>query len=117
MTITVRAYEDSDYEMLASWWQGWKWPPVIKDWLPPTGAICSYDDIDIFAGFLVQTNISAAIIEWVVSNPNQKEGRKECKEMLLHMLCDVAKGLGYSSVFIFAESNHLLKTCQRFSHS
>lgn len=113
MAAEIRLYTKADYPMLSEWWRGWKWPPVIEDWLPPLGAICSCDGKDVFAGFLVQTDISAAIIEWVVSNPAEKQNREECKTMLLDFLCHAAQAKGYSSVFVLTPSQHLIRSCEK----
>jgi hypothetical protein len=112
VTIQIRPYDDSDYDMLTDWWRAWKWQPIDKGYLSKIGAVCSFEEKDCFAGFLIETNTSFALIEWVISNRFQKSGREECKAALIDFLCHVAKGLGYSAVFVMTPSKNLIKTCQ-----
>lgn len=97
-TITFRPIVDGDYEMLSQWWTDWKWKPVPKDMLPmDTGILVMADERPVCAGFIYKTNSSICWIDWIISDKNytDKESRSECLSLLLHLLCDVAKEMGY----------------------
>jgi len=102
MNFNIRAYKQSDYEILSSWWRGWSWPLVPKECLPQTGYIID----DLCAGFLYKTDSSIAWMEWIISNPKaDKFVRGEALDVLIVSLIEKAKEQGFSS--IFTSSNKL----------
>jgi hypothetical protein len=112
MAISVRMFKEEDYAQIVKWWEWWKWQAVPLDHLPKIGAIVSFNDVDVCAGWLYQTDSKIALLEWVVSNPQAKQGRGECLSALIDELCVAAKSLGFDSVITIAKNAHLLKRLQ-----
>jgi hypothetical protein len=112
MELTVRALQESDWDILQSWWKWWRWPEMSRDLLPLNGLgglmVCK-GDIPIAAGFLYLTNSNVTILDWIISNPEYKEpNRKEALTLLVDSFEDVAKVNGYSIIFSFTRNKSLI---------
>ena len=64
--ITTRDYRDSDYLDVVTWWESWKFTPLLKEILPDTGAITLVDGVPMFAAWLYLTNSCIHCITWFV---------------------------------------------------
>lgn len=119
MEFNIRNLIEKDYETLKVWWENWRgWgtaPP--KDFLPGNGTsgfIVEKDDIGVVAGFLYTTNSKAAILEWVISNPEYKnKDRKEALELLIKGAENVANSSGYRYMFTITGNQHLINTHEK----
>ena len=112
MELKARALQESDWEILCSWWKWWRWPEVSKDLLPANGLgglmICK-DDVPIVAGFLYLTNSKGALLDWIVSNPEYKENDRSLAIKLLIDSCEeLAKMNGYNIIFTFTRNKSLM---------
>jgi len=88
-----------DYSKLVEWWEKWKWTPLAQSSLPDNGeggVMISNEGVDICAGFLYLTNSDFGWIEFIVSNPDEKnkEIRKEALTLLIDTLSKLAKDRG-----------------------
>ena len=85
MKLNIRRIEDQDYSTLKKWWDAWpEWQAPPKTFLPDTGFIVEKNDISIVAGYIYMTNSKAALLEWVISNPDYRESdRKDAIELLI----------------------------------
>jgi hypothetical protein len=112
MELTVRALQESDWDILQSWWKWWRWPEMNRDLLPLNGLgglmICK-GDIPVIAGFLYLTNSKGALLDWIVSNPEYKEKDRKTALILLIDSCEeVAKSNGYNIIFSFTRNKSLI---------
>jgi hypothetical protein len=121
MELKVRALEESDLEILQSWWKAWKWPEVNRDTLPANGLgglMIHKDDTPIISGFLYLTNSNIAWIEWIISNPQYRDkDRKQALRLLITSLEDVAIKQGYKSIFTVVKNNSLIKAHKDLGYS
>ena len=70
--MTIRQYEETDYQDLVHWWQARKdWQPINKELLPQCGVIVEQADKKLAALFVYQDNTTPfAMLEWIVTNPD-----------------------------------------------
>lgn len=98
--MTGRAYNDSDYSELEQWYRLRGVEPVMS-LFPKVGFIVP----GVAAGFLMQTDTSACILEPFIANPNtNKAQRHEALSVILYDLTEAARDLGYSHVYGFSTS-------------
>lgn len=70
--MQVRRFDlENDYNILLSWWAGWRTKYIPRDMLPPVGFISDYA-----AAFVLETVGVAAFIETLVNNPSAKKDRR-----------------------------------------
>jgi len=83
MKLNILALKENDYEdILCKWWRDWRWNPPKRDFLPEngTGGFIVYDgDVPVCAGFMYTTNSKAAWCDWIISNMEYKDRKKEKK--------------------------------------
>ena len=109
MEFNIRRLEESDYETLVKWWDWWRWEAPPQDFLPDTGFIVEKNNIGVVAGFVYMTNSKAALLEWVISNPEYRESdRKDAITLLIQATENVLKGQGIKHVFSFVRHKNLL---------
>jgi hypothetical protein len=112
MELQARSLEESDWDILQSWWKWWRWPEMSRDVLPLNGlgGLMIYKGtIPIVAGFLYLTNSNGAILDWIISNPEYKENDRKTALMLLIDSCEeVAKINGYNIIFSFTKNKSLI---------
>lgn len=115
MELNIRRLEDGDWETLCSWWEAWpKWVNPPKDYLPDngTGGLMVYKhNTPIVAGFIYYTNSKAALLEWIVSNPDYREkDRKQAIEFLIKAAEEVCIANGVKYMFSVCRDKHLINT-------
>ena len=112
--LVFRPLIDSDYETICSWWKWWRWPILPKDFLPNNGTgglMIEKNNIPIVSGFLLITNSSWALLEWIVSNPKYRDkDRQEAIELLINNIEKVCKQMNIKHMFSVAKNKHLLNT-------
>lgn len=108
----IRLLQDNDYTTLVKWWNFWKFPAPLKEYLPEegkSGIIVYKEEIEICAGFLFFTNSKMAWLEFIVSNPEYKEkDRKEAICFLISELTHIAKSKGFKIVFTSVKNKSLI---------
>jgi len=115
MELNIRRLQDDDWETLCSWWDAWpEWVNPPKDYLPDngTGGLMVYKhNTPIVAGFIYYTNSKAALLEWIVSNPDYREDdRKQSIELLIKAAEEVCKANGIKYMFSIGRSKPLIET-------
>ena len=118
--LIPRYLEESDWDTLKEWWD--YWPGVkapSKDFLPDNGTggiMIEENGTPIIACFIYQTNSNAAMLEWLISNPNYrgKKRRDRALEALIISSEAVIKNMGYKNVFTMLRSRKLMNLRERF---
>jgi len=114
MEFNIRRLVESDYETLVKWWKGWKWPPVPKTFLPDTGFIVEKNKIGVVACYVYMTNSKAALLEWVISNPEYRESdRKDAITLLIQAVEHVLSEQGIKHVFTIGRNKHLINVHEK----
>jgi len=110
MKFNVKRLEESDYETLCKWWKWWRWSPPPLTFLPETGFMVLKEENKIAACYVYLTNSKAALIEWVVSNPEYKEkDRKEALATLIMVVEEVLRQQDIKHVMTMSRHPSLLK--------
>jgi hypothetical protein len=110
MKFNIRRLEESDYETLVDWWKWWRWTAPPKTFLPDTGFIVEKDSIGIVACYVYMTNSKAALMEWVVSNPQYRnKDRKEAIKFLMQVVEKLLKDRGIIHLMTMGRHPSLLK--------
>jgi hypothetical protein len=114
MELNIRPLTLEDYDtILVGWWNGWRWSEVpSRDILPQNGkgGIIVYDgDVPVCAGFIYTTNSSIAWIDWIVSNPEYRDYRKECIQYLIDTLTNICQNLGCKFAYTLFTGTYLEK--------
>ena len=102
MKFNVRNLTENDYETLVEWWDWWPgWVAPPKTFLPETGLMVTKNDINVAACYYYLTNSKAALIEWVISNPQYRDkDRTEALATLIMVAEEVLKIQGLSLIHI-----------------
>ena len=110
MELNIRRLNDEDYSTLVKWWDAWpEWQAPPKTFLPDTGFIVEKNNIGIVAGYVYMTNSKAALLEWIVSNPEYRESdRKDAITLLIQAVERVLKDQGIKHVFTIGRHKSLI---------
>jgi len=110
MELNIRRLNGEDYSTLVKWWDAWpKWQAPPKDFLPDTGFIVEKNNIGIVAGYVYMTNSKAALLEWIISNPEYRESdRKDAITLLIQAVERVLKDQGIVHVFTIGRNKSLI---------
>tara|TARA_R100001510_G_C7653654_1_gene211978 strand:- start:3271 stop:3666 length:396 start_codon:yes stop_codon:yes gene_type:complete len=109
MEFNIRRLKESDYTTISKWWETWKWPVLPKTFLPDTGFIVEKNNIGIVSGYVYMTNSKAALLEWIVSNPEYRESdRKDAITLLIQAVERVLKDQGIKHVFTIGRHKSLI---------
>lgn len=94
--MICREYNESDYEMLKTWWKAYDIPPIPEPLLSKRGYIVCDCDFPVFAGFLYKDDTSAlGMLGWIVGNKEAtKEQRHAAFPELIKHIENVAKQIG-----------------------
>ena len=121
MQLNIRMLKDSDWNTLVEWWSAWPdWVAPAKDFLPDNGKggfIVEKNNIPIVAGFLYTTNSKAALLEWIVSNPEyREEDRLKAIELLIKGAENVCKEQDIKYIFSIGRNKHLINTHKKLGY-
>ena len=110
MELNIRRLNDEDYSTLVKWWDAWpEWQAPPKTFLPDTGFIVEKNNIGIVAGYVYMTNSKAALLEWIISNPEYKESdRKDAITLLIQAVERVLSDQGIRHVFTIGRHKSLI---------
>tara|TARA_R100001440_G_scaffold26956_1_gene44350 strand:+ start:7345 stop:7740 length:396 start_codon:yes stop_codon:yes gene_type:complete len=109
MEFNIRRLKKSDYTTISKWWKAWKWPVLPKTFLPDTGFIVEKNNIGIVSGYVYMTNSKAALLEWIVSNPEYRESdRKDAITLLIQAVERVLKDQGIKHIFTIGRHKNLI---------
>ena len=86
----------------------------VKNFLPENGTggiMIEKNGQPIVAGFIYETNSASILLEWIVSNPDYRDGdRQQAVEMLIIEAEKRTKELGYSYMFTIGRNKNLIET-------
>lgn len=99
------------------WWSQRDWPPIPKEMLPKNGYMINWDGRPICQGWLYLTDSNMSLIGWVVSDPEAREGRDECLDMLFKSLMELSRNEGRSLITMYAAHPKLLKRLEKHGFS
>lgn len=106
--LTVRLITTDDLEIVAPWYVAREGHMIRHDLLPmETGFIFLEDDAPVGCGFLLTTNSSMAIMEWMQTD-NELPAIKQSR-MLRHIaifLEGMAKSMGFKVIMGFVPADH-----------
>jgi len=112
MKFNTTPLQHEDYDnILKGWWKDWEWEAPSRDFLPQDGqgGIMVWDgDTPVCAGFLYNTNSKVAWVDWIISNKDYKESRKEALSILIQTLTSVAKNLDNKFAYALIKHNGLI---------
>jgi hypothetical protein len=112
MKFNTTPLQHEDYDnILKGWWKDWGWEAPSRDFLPQDGqgGIMVWDgDTPVCAGFLYNTNSKVAWVDWIISNKEYKESRKEALSILIQTLTSVAKNLDNKFAYALIKHNGLI---------
>jgi hypothetical protein len=114
MELTIRQLNENDYQdILVDWWKDWGWTAPEKDFLPDNGmgGYIVYDgEIPVCAGFIYVTNSRVAWVDWIISNKEYREKRKQAIGLLVESLTNISKMSGSKYAYALIKNNSLIKT-------
>jgi hypothetical protein len=120
MKLTIRQLNENDYqETLVKWWEDWGWTAPEKDFLPDDGKggyIVYDEDIPVCAGFIYITNSRVAWVDWIISNKEYKEKRREAITMLIDTLTNLSKMSGSKYAYALIKNESLIKTYESLGY-
>jgi|TARA_R100000027_G_scaffold51357_1_gene40078 hypothetical protein len=110
MKLNIRRLTSEDYSTLVKWWDAWpEWQAPPQTFLPDTGFIVEKNNIGIVAGYVYITNSKAALLEWIISNPEYRESdRKDAITLLIQAVERVLTDQGIKHVFTIGRNKHLI---------
>lgn len=112
MKFNTTPLQHEDYDnILKGWWKDWGWEAPSRDFLPQDGqgGIMVWNgDTPVCAGFLYNTNSKVAWVDWIISNKEYKESRKEALSILIQTLTSVAKNLDNKFAYALIKHNGLI---------
>ena len=119
MQLNIRRIKSEDYKTFVKWWDAWpKWQAPPKDFLPDTGFIVEKNNIGIVAGYVYMTNSKAALLEWIISNPEYRESdRKDAITLLIQAVERVLKDQGIKYIFSIGRHKGLIETHKKLGWS
>lgn len=102
----MRHYEMDDYPELASWFRARGLSVPCDEDLPDNGVIVP----GVAAGFLIQTDTSAALIDFFISNPDtSSRARGEALDAIARALMGRAHQLGYKRVLCNSQLDTIVR--------
>ena len=112
MELKARKIKTSDWDMLASWWVGHKWPVPEKDSLPSNGTggiIVEENGEPVVAGFINQTNSKGCWLEYIISKPDYDKDRSNILDFLITHAEKAAVILGFKYMLFIGKSRGIRK--------
>tara|TARA_R110000751_G_scaffold304302_1_gene419687 strand:+ start:1453 stop:1860 length:408 start_codon:yes stop_codon:yes gene_type:complete len=122
MKLNIRMLKDSDWDTLVKWWEAWpEWQTPPKEFLPDNGRggfIVEKENQPIVAGFLYTTNSKAALLEWIISDPEYRDSdREEAVELLIEGAESVCKEQGIKWIFSIGRNKQLIETHKKLGYT
>jgi hypothetical protein len=106
--ITVRPYNQKDYEMVCSWWDEWEQSSIPEDCLPDIGAVAEIDGKPVACAWLFRMDCKMCWIGFPISTKSFRgANRKKAIVALFNALCMAAKNIGYRFVTSISNTSGL----------
>lgn len=95
--MKVKKYKQEEHEkILHRWFKLRDFPPPLRKFLPPIGAVIYDEDGPICAGFLFRTDANAAVLGHFISDPNASGKRRhQALDILIEELVRCATAQGF----------------------
>ena len=120
MKLKARKLTSEDYDILVEWWKSWpNWEPLSKDLLPENGTggiMIEREGKPLIAGFLYATNSNICWMEWIVSDPKQKD-KSEAISLLISSLEKLGKDAGFKVVLSIGRSKNLINEHKKLGYT
>ena len=120
MKLKARKLTNEDYDILVEWWKSWpNWEPLSKDLLPENGTggiMIERESKPLIAGFLYATNSNICWMEWIVSDPEQKN-KSEAISLLISSLEKWGKDAGFKVVLSIGRSKNLINEHKKLGYT
>ena len=120
MKLSFRRLTHEDYDILIDWWKSWPdWVPLSRNLLPENGTggiMVERDGIPIVAGFLYSTNSKIAWMEWIISNPKEKN-KSEAIVLLISSLEKWAKDGNFEVILSIGRSKSLIEKHKKLGYT
>tara|TARA_R100000935_G_scaffold12299_1_gene24356 strand:+ start:216 stop:620 length:405 start_codon:yes stop_codon:yes gene_type:complete len=111
MKLTSRRIIYEDYDIIVEWWKSWPdWVPLARNLLPEEGTggiMIERDGEPLIAGFLYSTNSKICWMEWIVSDPKQKN-KSDAIVLLISSLEEWAVEGGFELILSIGRSKSLI---------
>ena len=111
MELKARKLIHEDYDTIVEWWKSWpEWAPLGRNLLPENGTggiMIEREGKPLIAGFLYVTNSDICWMEWIVSDPTQKN-KSEAIALLISSLEKWGKDAGFKVVLSIGRSKNLI---------
>ena len=112
MEFNIRVLSKDDYDnVLSKWWKDWGSEIPAREVLPDNGlgGLMVYKgEQNICAGYLYQSNSAIAYCEFIVSDYYYRnKDRKDAIVFLINNISDVAKNLGYKTIWVTVSNKSL----------
>jgi hypothetical protein len=106
--MNVREFNfQTDWDTICSWWKEYGDVAPNRAIVPPTGFIS-----DVAAGFLMKTDTSLSIIEYLIVKKDFKDDRKQAIKDIVLALMNHAKQIGYLEILGISDRQILQEVAQ-----
>jgi len=120
MELKARKLIHEDYETIVKWWKSWPdWAPLGRDLLPENGTggiMIEREGKPLIAGFLYITNSGICWMEWIVSDPTQRN-KSEAISLLISSLEKWGKDAGFKVVLSIGRSSSLINEHKKLGYT
>jgi N-acetylglutamate synthase-like GNAT family acetyltransferase len=105
--LTIRKFNENDYEVLASWFANWDWSAPDLDTIPTNSYFISRDDEMIAFSCFLKTDTNTAIMGYTIAN-NKAKKRTEIINKLLEFIVNRAKEEGFKYIQYYTTTKSMV---------
>ena len=120
MKLKARKLIHEDYDTIVEWWKSWpEWEPLGRNLLPEKGTggiMIEREGKPLIAGFLYVTNSRICWMEWIVSDPTQRN-KSEAISLLISSLEKWGKDAGFEVVLSIGRSKSLINEHKKLGYT
>jgi hypothetical protein len=120
MKLKARKLIHEDYDTIVEWWKSWPgWEPLGRNLLPEDGTggiMIEREGKPLIAGFLYVTNSDICWMEWIVSDPTQRN-KSEAIALLISSLEKWGKDAGFKVVLSIGRSKNLINEHKKLGYA
>ena len=120
MKLKARKLIHEDYDTIVEWCKSWpEWEPLGRNLLPENGTggiMIEREGKPLIAGFLYVTNSDICWLEWIVSDPTQRN-KSEAIALLISSLENWGKDAGFKVVLSIGRSKNLINEHKKLGYA
>jgi hypothetical protein len=120
MKLKARRLIHEDYDTIVEWWKSWPgWEPLGRNLLPEDGTggiMIEREGKPLIAGFLYVTNSDICWMEWIVSDPTQRN-KSEAMSLLISSLEKWGKEAGFKVILSIGRSKNLINEHKKLGYT